>query len=67
MQGMFKGTYITALDSDQDPQASLMKKMGNFDEADLQKIYTRAYGKYDETETIASRTIQISRKLQKRK
>ena len=38
--------------------------MGNFDEADLQKLYAQSQGKDDETVTIASRLWQIRRKLQ---
>ena len=38
--------------------------MGNIDEADLQKAYTRVQGKDDETVTIASRSRQIGRNLQ---
>ena len=40
--------------------------MGNIDEADLQKAYTRVQGKDDETVTIASISHQIGRKLQTR-
>ena len=40
MEYMFKGTGLTALYLDQDPQAALKNKMGNFDEAYLQKAYT---------------------------
>ena len=36
----------------------------SINKADLQKVYERAQGKYDETVTIASRFLQISRKLQ---
>ena len=63
MEGMFRGTGITALDLDQDPQASLKNKMGNFDESDLQKAYAQAQSKYDETITIASRSQHIGRKI----
>ena len=45
MEGMFKGTCLTELDLDQDPQAVLKNKMGNFDEADLHKYYAPAQGK----------------------
>ena len=64
MEGMFKGIGLAALDLYQDPQAVLKKKMGNFDEADLQKSYTREQDKDDETVTIVSRSCQIGRKLQ---
>ena len=37
--------------------------MGKFDEADLQKAYAWAQGKYDETVTIANKSSQIGRKL----
>ena len=37
MEVMFEDTGITALYLDQYPQAALKNKMGNFDEADLQK------------------------------
>ena len=40
--------------------------MGKFDEADLQKAYAWAQGKYDETVTIANRSRQIGTKLQAR-
>ena len=55
MEGMFKVTGLTALHFDQDPQAVLNNKMGNFDEADLQKAYAQARVKYEETVIIASR------------
>ena len=45
MEGMFKGTDLTELDLDQELQAALKNKIGNFDEADLQKAYTQAQGK----------------------
>ena len=64
MEGMFRSTYITELDLDQDTQATLKKKMGNFDEEDLQKYYARAQGKDDETSTPASTSRQIGRKIQ---
>ena len=35
MEGIFKGTGITQLYLDQDPQAALKNRMGNFDGADL--------------------------------
>ena len=47
MEGTFEGTGLTELYLDQDPQAELKKK-GNSDEADLQKAYARAQGKYYE-------------------
>ena len=53
-----------ALDLDQDLQAALKNKMGNFYGAYLQKAYARAQGKDIETENIASRSRQIGRKLQ---
>ena len=53
---MFKGTGFTALNLDQDPRALLKNKMGNFDEADLQKSYAQAQVKDDETVNIASRS-----------
>ena len=40
-EGMFEGTGLTTFDLDQNPKAESKKKMGNFDEADLQKAYTR--------------------------
>ena len=52
---MFEGTGITVLYLYQDPQYALKDKMGKVDEADLQKAYAQAQGKYDETVTIASR------------
>ena len=55
MEGMFKVTGLTALHFDKDPQAVLNNKMGNFDEADLQKAYAQARVKYEETVIIASR------------
>ena len=56
MQVMFKGTGFTALNLDQDPRALLKNKMGNFDEADLQKAYAQAQVKDDETVNLASRS-----------
>ena len=41
---MFKGTYLTALDLDQDPQVALKNQMVTFCEADLQKTYACAKG-----------------------
>ena len=66
-EGMFGDTVIMELDIDQDPQAVLHNKMGNFNEADLQKSYTRAQGKDDETLTIENRSRQIGKKMQARK
>ena len=66
MKGMFEGPGITALYLYQNPQVALKNKMGNFDEADLQKAYVQAQGKYNEAVTIASRSRQIGRKLQER-
>ena len=63
MEGMFEGTCLTALDLDQDTQAALKKRMGNFHEAYIQKYYTQAQGKGDETVAIASISHQIGRKL----
>ena len=53
-----------ALYLDQETQAALKNRMENFDEADFQKAYARAQGKYDETVTIESRSHHIGRKLQ---
>ena len=53
---MFDGTDLTELYLDQDPQAALKNKIGNFDEAGFQKAYAREPGKYDEMVTIASRS-----------
>ena len=39
---MFEGTGLMALDLYHDPQSSMKNKMGNFDEADLQKFYAQA-------------------------
>ena len=52
---MFEVTGLTALDLDQEPQTALKNKRDSFDEADLQKSYTWAQGKYYKTVTIASR------------
>ena len=38
---MFEGTGLTKFNLYQDPQSMLNKKMGDFDEADLQKDYAR--------------------------
>ena len=67
MEIMLEGTGLTELDLDQDPQASLKNKMGNFDEVGLQKAYTWAHGKHDKTVTIANRSRQIGSKFQTRK
>ena len=61
---MFDGTDLTVLYLDQYPHNVLKNKIGNFDEADLQKAYARAQGKDDEMVTIVSRSRQIGRKLQ---
>ena len=66
MEDMLEGTGFTALYLYQDPQSTLKKQYINFDEADLQKAYARAQGKYDETVTITSRSRQIGRKIQAR-
>ena len=63
-EGMFEGTGLTAFDLDQNPKSEQKKKMGNFDEEDLQKYYARAQGKDDETSTPASTSRQIGRKMQ---
>ena len=55
---MFEGTGLTAFDLYQDSQDALKNKIGNFDDANLQKDYARAQGKDDETVTIASRSCQ---------
>ena len=60
---MFKGTGITALYLDQDPQETLKKKMGNIYGAYIQKACARAQGKKYETETITIISRQIGRKL----
>ena len=44
---IFEGTLIKELDIYQDPQYALKNKMGNFDEADLQKYYALEQGKDD--------------------
>ena len=46
-EGLFEGTGITKLYLDQDPQAALKNKIGNFDEAELQKPYAQVQVKYD--------------------
>ena len=63
MKSILEGTGITSLDLDQDHQAALENKMGNFDEADLQKSCAQLQGKDDETVTIANKSLQIGRKL----
>ena len=64
MEGMFKDTGLVGLDLYHDPHAALNKKMGNFDEADLQKCCARAQVEYDEIVTIARRSRQIGGGLQ---
>ena len=54
MKGMIKYIELMVLYLYQYPQAALKYKMGNFDEADLQKVYAQTQGKDDETITIAS-------------
>ena len=61
---MFEVTVLTTLELDQDPQSALKNKMGDFDEADLQKAYAQSQGKGDETLTIASISHQIGSKFQ---
>ena len=61
---MFNGTGLMALYLDQNQQAVLKNKMGNFGEIGLQKAYARKQGKDYETVTIASISHQIGRKLQ---
>ena len=63
MGGTFEGTGLTEFDIYQDPQDALKDKIGNFDEADLQKAYARSQGKYYKTVTIESRSRQIGREL----
>ena len=53
---MFDGTDLTVLYLDQYPHNVLKNKIGNFDEAGLQKAYAREPGKYDEMVTIVSRS-----------
>ena len=55
MEGMFKGTGLTVLYIDQEPQTELKNKMGNFDDADLQKAYDWEQVNNYETITIKSR------------
>ena len=47
MEGIYEGTGLTALDLYQDPQSALKNKMGNFDEADIQKGCAWQQVKYD--------------------
>ena len=61
MEGMFKGTCLTELDLDQDPQAALKNKIGNFYEADIQKAYARVQWKDDETVTITSISLKLGK------
>ena len=67
MEGILEVNGFTALYLDQETQASLKKKMRNFDDADLQKAYAQAKGKDDETVTITSRSHHIGRKLKAQK
>ena len=55
MECIFEGTGLTALYLDQEPKYVLKNRMEYFDEANLQKVYTWAQGKYYEPITIASR------------
>ena len=64
MKGVFEGTGFIAFDLDEDPQAALKEEMGDFDEADLHKVFAQSHGKYIETVTIASISRHIGRKLQ---
>ena len=52
IKGMFEGTWLSALYLDQDPKFTLKNKMGNFDEADLQKAYTPTQGKDEKYQPI---------------
>ena len=61
MESMFKGTGLTNLDLDQDPQSDLNNQMGTFYETDIHKAYASSQGKDDDTVTIAN----ISRPDQK--
>ena len=58
-----EGTCIMTLGLDQDLQAALKNKIGNFDEENLQKAYVREQGKYYKIVTISSKSCQIGRKL----
>ena len=64
MECIFESTGLTSLDLDQEPQAALKNKMGNFVEAYLQKSYAWALGKGNEPVNIARRSRQIGMKLQ---
>ena len=66
MEGMFKGTSLLELYLNQDPQAALKNKMGNFNKTDLQRAYAQAQGKYDETVNVAIISCQTVRKIQAR-
>ena len=63
VEGMLEGTGLIGLDLDQDPQDAFKNKMGNFEEAYLQKSYARAQVNDDETVTILIRSRQIGSKL----
>ena len=60
---MFEGTGLTEIDLDQDPQSALKNRMGNFDQAYLQKAYALKHGKDDKTVTITSRSSLIGKKM----
>ena len=64
MEVMFEEIGLKAFDLDQYLQSALKNKMGNFDGTDIQKSYTQAQGKDDETVKIASRSRRIGRKPQ---
>ena len=66
MEGIFEDTGLTALDLDKDPHTTIKNKMGNVDEADVQRAYAREQGKDDGTFTIPIRSRQIRRKLKLR-
>ena len=59
MESMFEGTSLTELDLYQGPQATMKNKMGNFGQVDFQRALARAQVKYDETLTIASKSLHI--------
>ena len=63
---MFEITGLREMYLDQNPQSYMKNQMDNFNEADLQKAYSRTHGKYYETVTIAGRSRQIGKKLQAR-
>ena len=63
---MSKVKVVVALDIYQYPQAQSKSKMDNFDEADIQKSCAWTQVKDYEILTIASRSLQIGRKLQAR-